>query len=203
MFFFHKTTIEEKKITIKGKASSQKTINDEARHRIEQLEKEITLTREDMHAITEDQESANEELQSANEELLSSSEELQSLNEELETSKEELQSTNEELIIINQEMLDKQEQINSTRQYSEAIIATVREPLVVLDKNLRIKSINSSFFKKFGIIKQMILYFINQLSFGFMFGNAKLFKERGVDAFYTKIFIQYNQRLSNSSNNCL
>jgi PAS domain S-box-containing protein len=154
LILFHKTAIEEKKITIKGKASSQKTINDEAQNRIEQLEKEITLTREDMRAITEDQEAANEELQSANEELLSSSEELQSLNEELETSKEELQSTNEELIIINQEMLDKQEQINSTRQYSEAIIATVREPLVVLDKNLRIKSINVSFFKKFGITEQ-------------------------------------------------
>ncbi|MEO9257409.1 MAG: chemotaxis protein CheB, partial [Crocinitomicaceae bacterium] len=174
LILFHKTAIEEKKITIKGKASSQKTINDEAQNRIEQLEKEITLTREDMRAITEDQEAANEELQSANEELLSSSEELQSLNEELETSKEELQSTNEELIIINQEMLDKQEQINSTRQYSEAIIATVREPLVVLDKNLRIKSINVSFFKKFGITEQdaegKLIYEIQN----HLFDNAQL-----------------------------
>ncbi len=156
LILFHKTAFAEKKITGKGKASSEKIINDEAHQRIAQLEKEITLTREDMRAITEDQEAANEELQSANEELLSSSEELQSLNEELETSKEELQSTNEELVIINQEMLDKQEQINSTRQYAEAIIATVREPLVVLDRNLRIKSINSSFSKKFNITEEEI-----------------------------------------------
>jgi two-component system CheB/CheR fusion protein len=151
LILFQKTLLPEKKLTANGKASPEITINKQAQQRIDQLEKEITLIREDMRSITEDQESANEELQSANEELLSSSEELQSLNEELETSKEELQSTNEELIIINQEMLDKQELINSTRQYAEAIIATVREPLVVLDKDLRIKSINTSFFKKFNI----------------------------------------------------
>ncbi len=154
LILFHKTVLPQSKAKIKGKASPEKIMNDEAHKRIEQLEREITLTREDMRAITEDQEAANEELQSANEELLSSSEELQSLNEELETSKEELQSTNEELIIINQEMLDKQEQINVTRQYSEAIIATIREPLVVLDKNLRIKSVNASFIKKFNIAEE-------------------------------------------------
>jgi PAS domain S-box-containing protein len=174
LILFHKIAIADKKTTSKGKASSDKIVNNEAHQRIEQLENEIALTREDMRAITEDQEAANEELQSANEELLSSSEELQSLNEELETSKEELQSTNEELIIINQEMLDKQEQINSTRQYSDAIIATVRQPLVVLDKNLRIKTINTSFFKKFNITEeeaegQLIYEIKNQL-----FDNSQL-----------------------------
>ena len=154
LILFHKIVLPEKKAGSIENSSPQKKINEEAHQRIKQLENEITLTREDMRAITEDQESANEELQSANEELLSSSEELQSLNEELETSKEELQSTNEELIIINQEMLDKQGQINATRLYAEAIIATVREPLVVIDKNLSIKSINSSFCKKFNITEQ-------------------------------------------------
>jgi two-component system CheB/CheR fusion protein len=154
LILFYKTALPEKKLKSKGNPSVEKNVNNEAFQRIEQLENEITLTREDMRVITEDQEAVNEELQSANEELLSSSEELQSLNEELETSKEELQSTNEELIIINQEMLDKQEQINATRLYAEAIIATVREPLVVMDKDLRIKSINSSFFKKFNITEE-------------------------------------------------
>ncbi|MDI1232773.1 MAG: chemotaxis protein CheB [bacterium] len=154
LIVFHKTAMPEIKVTAKGKLTNEKKMNLEAHQRINQLEKEIALTREDMRAITEDQEIANEELQSANEELLSSSEELQSLNEELETSKEELQSTNEELIIINQELLDKQEQINMMRLFAEDIIATVREPLVVLDKNLCIKSINASFFKKFKLNQQ-------------------------------------------------
>ncbi|MEO8762127.1 MAG: ATP-binding protein, partial [Bacteroidia bacterium] len=132
---------------------SEKASNNEILQRIG-LEKELAQTREDMRAITEEQEAANEELQSANEELLSSSEELQSLNEELETSKEETQSSNEELMIVNQELLDKQEQINSSRMYAEAVITTVREPLVVLDNTLRIKTANNSFYSKFNITEE-------------------------------------------------
>ncbi len=119
--------------------------------RVSDLEKELSQTREDMRSITEDMEASNEELQSANEELQSSNEEMQSLNEELETSKEELQSTNEELIIVNQELLEKQEQLNISRFYSEAIVTTMREPLVVLDKALRVKTANASFYKKFDV----------------------------------------------------
>jgi two-component system, chemotaxis family, CheB/CheR fusion protein len=145
---FHSTLVPEK---TSQKVSSQTIDHKMALNRIEQLEKELSQTREDMRSITEDQEAANEELQSANEELLSSSEELQSLNEELETSKEETHSSNEELTIVNQELVDKQDQMNASRVYAEAIIDTVREPLVVLDKALRIKTINSAFIKKFNI----------------------------------------------------
>jgi two-component system, chemotaxis family, CheB/CheR fusion protein len=122
--------------------------------RISVLEKELLQTHTDVNAIAEQQEASNEELQSANEELLSGSEELQSLNEELETSKEELQSSNEELIIINAELLDKQEEINISKYYIEAIVATLREPIVVLDNDLRIKKINRAFVKKYGITKE-------------------------------------------------
>jgi two-component system CheB/CheR fusion protein len=124
------------------------TTND-AHLRIQQLENELAQTREDMRSIIEDQEVANEELQSTSEELESSSEEMQSLNEELETSKEELESSNEELVILNQELLDKQEQLNVARLYSEAIVTSIREPLVILDKSLRIKTANLAFYKKF------------------------------------------------------
>ncbi len=122
---------------------------DEKDLRIQQLEKELSQTREDMRTITEDQEAANEELQSANEELLSGSEELQSLNEEMETSKEELQSTNEELVVINQEMISLNEQVTEARNYAEAIVTTINEPLIILDKHLRVKSANQSFYRTF------------------------------------------------------
>jgi len=121
--------------------------------RIRQLEKELAQTREDMRSITEDMEASNEELQSANEELLSGSEELQSLNEELETSKEELQSTVEELMVVNQEMLSLNEQIAVARNYAESIVANIREPLLVLDNNLRIKTANNAFYKTFRVNK--------------------------------------------------
>ncbi|HEY4327153.1 MAG TPA: CheR family methyltransferase [Mucilaginibacter sp.] len=117
--------------------------------RIEQLEKELTQARADMRAITEEQETANEELQSANEELLSGSEELQSLNEELETSKEELQSTNEEIMIVNTELLDRNDQLNSARLYIESIVNTIRDPLIILGGDLRVKRATEGFYKKF------------------------------------------------------
>jgi len=116
---------------------------------IQKLIQELAQTRADMKSITEDQEASNEELQSANEELLSGSEELQSLNEELETSKEETQTSNEELIIVNQELYDRNEQLNLSRLYAESIVTTIREPLIILNRNLMVKSANKSFYIKF------------------------------------------------------
>ncbi|MEO7523240.1 MAG: chemotaxis protein CheB, partial [Ferruginibacter sp.] len=135
-----------------GKAGKPK--KDERDTRIQQLEKELTRVREEMRSITEDQEASNEELQSSNEELLSGSEELQSLNEELETSKEELQSTNEELITVNQELYDRNDELSQTRTFAEAIISTLHEPLLVLDKGFVIKSANDSFCKTFQLTEE-------------------------------------------------
>jgi two-component system CheB/CheR fusion protein len=132
-------------------AAEQKSAESEY---IRQLEKELAQLREDMRSITEDQEAINEELQSTNEELLSGSEELQSLNEELETSKEEILSTNEELTTLNQELIDRNEQLSLSRQYAESIVATIREPLLVLDKDMRVKTANRAFFIKFDISEE-------------------------------------------------
>lgn len=137
-----------------GKKEKAKLKTDGKDLRIQQLELELSQVREDMRSITEDQEAANEELQSANEELLSGSEELQSLNEELETSKEELQSTNEELTVVNQEMINLNEQVEAAKNYAESIVANIREPLLVLDKNLRIKTANKSFYVTFRVNEQ-------------------------------------------------
>jgi len=122
--------------------------------RIAQLEQELMQGRNDMRTVTEEQEAVNEELQSANEELLSGSEELQSLNEELETSKEEMQSTNEEITIVNNELLDRNAQLDSARNYTEGIINTIRDPLIILDKDLRVKRATGGFYTKFKVTKQ-------------------------------------------------
>ncbi len=121
----------------------------QALSRNQHLQKELAQVREDMKTLTEDQEAANEELQSANEELLSGSEELQSLNEELETSKEEVQTSNEELVIVNQELYDRNEQLNASRLFAESVVSTIREPLIVLNKELKVKSANKSFYERF------------------------------------------------------
>ena len=136
------------------KKGSAKTKKDEKDIQIQLLEQELAQAREDMRSITEDQEASNEELQSANEELLSGSEELQSLNEELETSKEELQSTNEELLVLNHELVSLNEQVTDARNYSESIVSTLYQPLLVLDKNLRVKTANKAFYKTFKVNEQ-------------------------------------------------
>lgn len=81
--------------------------------------------------------------------MLSSSEESQSLNEELETSEEELQSTNEELTTVNHEIINLSELVSASRDFAEAIIGTIREPLLVLDRNLRVLQANRAFYKTF------------------------------------------------------
>jgi len=90
-------------------------------------------------------------LQSANEEVVSSNEELQTVNEELETSKEEIESANEELTTTNQELQTRNDLLNEAYDYSEAVIATIHEPMIVLDKNLRVKSANKTFYKIFNV----------------------------------------------------
>ncbi|MCX6210634.1 MAG: ATP-binding protein, partial [Bacteroidetes bacterium] len=122
--------------------------------RIKKLEEEIAAARFDMASITQDQEAANEELQSANEEIVSSNEELQSLNEELETSKEEIESTNEELITTNHELQTRIQQVEELYDYNQIILDTIHEPMLILDKNIRIKSANKSFCKTFHVSEE-------------------------------------------------
>jgi len=122
--------------------------------RIAELEQELAQTREDMRSVTEEQEATNEELQSANEEVLSSNEELQSINEELETSKEELESTNEELTTVNEELQNRNQQLSEAHDYTEAIIRTVQVPLIILDRNLRVKTVNRSFCQMFQVTEE-------------------------------------------------
>jgi two-component system CheB/CheR fusion protein len=120
------------------------------------LREELTATKEYLQSIIESQEAFNEELRSANEEILSSNEELQSTNEELETAKEELQSTNEELATTNDELRIRNRELNelnaalgASRDYADAIIETLREPLLILDSELRVMRANTAFYACF------------------------------------------------------
>nr|WP_294924028.1 CheR family methyltransferase [uncultured Flavobacterium sp.] len=143
MILFYKNPLPE----LDTDGSSKRTTSDQ--QRIKDLENELSQLREDIKRVTEEQQTAFEELQTTNEELLSSSEELQAMNEELETSTEELQSNNEELMCVNDELMDRQEQLISMRNYSESIFKTIREPLLIIDKDFIVKSANASFYKYF------------------------------------------------------
>ena len=99
----------------------------------------------------EEHQSSREESQNTTEEALSANEELQSLNEELETAKEELQSTNEELITVNDELQAKNAALAQARDFAMSIVETVRQPLLLLDSDLRIRMANRAFYRTFQV----------------------------------------------------
>ena len=116
---------------------------------IAKLKQEVEEVRRRLLSFVEDHQISEEESQTATADALSANEELQSLNEELETAKEELQSTNEELITVNQELESKNVALTESRNFTNLIVETVRVPLVVLDNELRIKTVNESFSQTF------------------------------------------------------
>lgn len=107
--------------------------------RVEELERELSYTKENLHATIEEQQASNEELKSTNEEMQSTNEELQSTNEELETSKEELQSLNEELVTVNAELQDKIEQLASIQNDMKNLLDNISIGTVFLNDVLNIK----------------------------------------------------------------
>ncbi|MDP3687313.1 MAG: chemotaxis protein CheB [Sulfurimicrobium sp.] len=107
--------------------------------RIEELERELAYTRENLQATIEEQQASNEELKSTNEEMQSTNEELQSSNEELETSKEELQSVNEELITVNTELQSKIEQLAGMQNDMKNLLDNINIGTIFLDCRLVIR----------------------------------------------------------------
>ncbi|BDB29276.1 response regulator (plasmid) [Cupriavidus sp. P-10] len=126
---------------------------------IARLNAELSAMRVRIRTMLEEHESAREELKSSEEELLSSNEEFQSTNEELETAKEELQSLNEELSTTNDELRYRNHELKTlhgevvrARDYADAIIETMSEPLLVLEANLRVTRANRAFYHTFHTI---------------------------------------------------
>lgn len=107
--------------------------------RIEELERNLAYTKENLHATIEEQQASNEELKSTNEEMQSTNEELQSTNEELETSKEELQSLNEELVTVNNELQSKIEQLAGMQNDMKNLLDNINIGTIFLDMQLNIK----------------------------------------------------------------
>ena len=124
----------------KGKAARGKAVAVSAEQlRIEELERELAYTKENLHATIEEQQASNEELKSTNEEMQSTNEELQSTNEELETSKEELQSVNEELVTVNAELQNKIEQLAGMQNDMKNLLDNINIGTIFLDDTLNIK----------------------------------------------------------------
>lgn len=163
----HQISIEVEPVRLDGKEKLfliifQETFSEEAAAKttvpqnkiIQQLEHELEVLKEDMRSLLEEQEAQVEELQSSNEEVVSSNEELQSINEELETSKEEIESANEELNTINNELETRNNQLSESYEYAESVFGIIREAIIVLDKDFRVRNANDAFYRIFHVTEQ-------------------------------------------------
>ncbi|MEO5335676.1 MAG: ATP-binding protein [Magnetospirillum sp. WYHS-4] len=124
----------------------------DAESRIAELEQELVATKENLQTVVEELETSNEELQALNEELQAANEELQSSNEELETSNEELQSTNEELTTVNEELQVRTSELAEANNDLENIQNSIGNPMVVVDRNLRITRYTPPAVRLFGLL---------------------------------------------------
>ncbi|MDB6172875.1 MAG: histidine kinase [Chthoniobacteraceae bacterium] len=106
---------------------------------VQELERELRVTKESLQATIEELENSNEELKSGNEELVSVNEEYQSANESLQTSKEELQSLNEELETVNNELIKKVDELDRANVDMQNFFASTQIATLFLDPALRIQ----------------------------------------------------------------
>ena len=112
--------------------------------RVEELERDLAQTWENLQTTIERQQLTNEELMSTNEELQSTNEELQSTVEELETSKEELQSINEELVTVNGELQANIEHLARTQGDLKNLLDNISGGLIFLDRQLLVRRFTRS-----------------------------------------------------------
>ncbi|HST08024.1 MAG TPA: PAS domain S-box protein, partial [Gemmatimonadaceae bacterium] len=106
---------------------------------LERSHSELETAYEELESSNEELETTNEELQSTVEEMETTNEELQSTNEELETMNEELQSTNDELGSINEELAKRGSQLKEMNHFLEAVFASLRGGVAVVDPDMMIK----------------------------------------------------------------
>ena len=119
---------------------------------VEELEKELIYTKQQLHTTIEQMETSLEELKSTNEELQSTNEELQSTNEEALTTKEEMQSLNEELMTINLQYQNKAEELSLLNNDMKNLLDNTEMGTIFLDNSLNILRFTPQVTKLFNII---------------------------------------------------
>lgn len=107
--------------------------------RVGDLERELSLTRDELRIALDGLETLSQEQKAINEEALSVNEEYQSTNEELLTSKEELQSLNEELTALNGQLQETLERQRSTSDDLQNVLYSTDVATLFLDPDLCIR----------------------------------------------------------------
>jgi two-component system CheB/CheR fusion protein len=136
----------------KRRADKGKDIDPSRQGAIEELEKELIYTKQQLHSTIEQMETSLEELKSTNEELQSTNEELQSTNEEALTTKEEMQSLNEELMTINLQYQNKAEELTQLNNDMKNLLDNTEIGTIFLDNQLNILRFTPQVTRLFNVI---------------------------------------------------
>ena len=124
-------------------------MDEESRRHIDQLEYELSYTREHLQSTIEELAASNEELQATNEEMVVSNEELQSTNEEL-------HSLNEELYTVNAEYQRKIEELTELNSDLNNLLSSTNIGTLFLDSDLKIRKFTDATADIFNLIPQDI-----------------------------------------------
>jgi len=122
-------------------------MDEESRRHIDQLEYELSYTREHLQSTIEELAASNEELQATNEEMVVSNEELQSTNEEL-------HSLNEELYTVNAEYQRKIEELTELNSDLNNLLSSTNIGTLFLDNDLKIRKFTDATADIFNLIPQ-------------------------------------------------
>lgn len=120
-----------------------------ATSRINDLEQELSYSRQNLQSTIEELETSNEELQATNEEMVAANEELQSTNEEL-------HSVNEELYTVNAEHQARVNELDEANTYMTNLLATTKVGVLFLDTGLFIRRFTPAIGRLLGMEAQDI-----------------------------------------------
>jgi two-component system CheB/CheR fusion protein len=132
-----------------GRPRQDSTARDQV---VEDMEKELVYTKQQLTRTIEQMETSLEELKSTNEELQSTNEELQSTNEESLTTKEEMQSLNEELMTINVQYHAKAEELTRLNNDMKNLLDATEIGTIFLNNKLEILRYTPPIKKIFNVI---------------------------------------------------
>jgi two-component system, chemotaxis family, CheB/CheR fusion protein len=140
---------------------------------VEELEKELAYTKEQLNTTIEQMETSLEELKSTNEELQSTNEELQSTNEESLTTKEEMQSLNEELMTINAQFQAKADEHTLLNNDMKNLLDNTEIGTIFLDNRLTILRFTPQVKKLFKVIATDVGRTITDIAFKFDYDDLE------------------------------
>src|SRR3989339_608242 len=111
----------------------------------------IKASNQELTAANQELSALEQELRSSNQQLIAHEQQQTALEQQLKSSNQQLTAHEQQLKSSNQQLTAHEKQQKGERGYAESIIDTIREPLLVLDKDLRVVSASRSFYNTFKV----------------------------------------------------